>query len=155
MWSDPEVVRGIGGVPFGDEDVWARLLKYIGHWEVLGYGMWIVRDKAGAFVGEVGLFDLHRAIVPAISVPEVGWVLARAAHGKGYATEAVHRILVWAEQHVGPKQFSCIIDVDNRASHRVAEKCGFVREAELTYKATPVIVYRRMPLGDLTEPTLQ
>src|SRR5262245_48128521 len=75
MWSDPEVVKGIGGVPFGDEDVWARLLKYVGHWELLGYGTWIVRDKMGAFVGEVGLFDLHRAIVPAIDVPEVGWVL--------------------------------------------------------------------------------
>jgi len=143
-WSDPEVVRHIGGVPFGDEDVWARLLKYVGHWELLGYGMWIVRDKDGGFVGEVGLFDLHRAIVPAIDVPEVGWVLARSAHGKGYATEAVRRILGWAEQHIRPRQFSCVIDVDNHASHRVADKCGFHRHAELTYKATPVIVYRRL-----------
>jgi RimJ/RimL family protein N-acetyltransferase len=143
MWSDPEIVKGIGGVPFGDEEVWARLLKYVGHWELLGYGMWIARDKDGGFVGEVGLFDLHRAIVPAMVTPEVGWVLARAAHGKGYATEAVQRILAWAEQHLGPKLFSCMIDVDNRPSHRVAEKCGFVRHAELTYKATPVIVYHR------------
>ena len=155
MWSDPDVVRHIGGVPFSDEDVWARLLKYIGHWEMLGYGMWIIRDKDNRFVGEVGLFDLHRAIVPPIEVPEVGWVLAKTAHGNGYATEAVQKILTWGEQIIGPRQFTCIIDVDNKPSHRVAEKCGFVRHAELTYKATPVIVYRRMPLGDLTEPTLQ
>jgi len=154
MWSDPEVVRHVGGVPFADEEVWARLLKYLGHWELLGYGTFIVRDKAGAFVGEVGLFDLHRAVVPAIDVPEVGWVLARNAHRKGYATEAVQRILMWGEQHIGPKQFTCMIDVDNTASHRVAEKCGFSKQAQLTYKASPVIVYRRSPQSDLTKPTL-
>jgi RimJ/RimL family protein N-acetyltransferase len=155
MWSDPEVVRHVGGVPFSDEDVWSRLLKYLGHWELMGYGTWIVRDKAGAFVGEVGLFDLHRDVVPPLDVPEVGWVLARSAHGKGYATEAVQRILSWGEQHVSAKHFTCMIDVDNKASHRVAEKCGFHKAAQLTYKASPVVVYRRLPLGDLSEGTLQ
>ena len=154
LWSDPEVVRHVGGVPFTEEDTWARLLKYIGHWELLGYGMWIVRDKDGGFVGEVGLFDLHRAIVPAMEVPEVGWVLARAMHGKGYATEAVRRVLVWGEQHIGPLQFSCMIDVDNAASHRVAEKCGFVEHARMTYKAAPVVVYRRPASKEPQEHTL-
>ena len=143
MWSDPEVVRHIGNVPFSAEDSWARLLKYVGHWELLGYGTWIVRDKAGEFVGEVGLFDLHRAIDPAIEGPEAGWVLARSAHGKGYATEAVQAALAWGEQQLGARTFTCIIDYDNTASLRVAAKCGFREHARTVYKGTPVVMLRR------------
>ena len=36
MWSDPEVIRYIGGKPFTREEVWARLLRYAGHWAHAG-----------------------------------------------------------------------------------------------------------------------
>ena len=143
MWADPEIVRHIGGKPFTPEETWSRLLRYVGHWELLGYGMWMARDKAGAFVGEVGLFDLHREMTPALDIPEVGWVLARGTHGRGYATEAVRTVLAWGDAHFGPRAFSCIIDVDNHASHRVAEKCGFHSQGTAIYKGSRVIVYRR------------
>jgi RimJ/RimL family protein N-acetyltransferase len=143
MWGDPEVVEYIGGVPFKPEDTWARLLRYAGHWALLGFGSWVVRDKAGTYVGDVGLFDLHRDLEPKLEIPELGWVLAKHAHGKGYATEAVQRILAWGEQHFGPRPFSCIIDTGNQASHRVAQKCGFQQRAVAEYKGTPVVVYRR------------
>jgi RimJ/RimL family protein N-acetyltransferase len=142
-WADPEVVRYIGGVPFGAEDTWQRLLRYAGHWALLGFGSWIVREKTGGFVGDVGLLDLHRDITPKLDLPELGWVLAKRAHGKGYATEAVKCIIAWGEQHFGPRPFSCIIDTDNHASHRVAEKCGFRQIGTTTYKGAGVIVYRR------------
>ena len=143
MWADPIVVRHIGGVPFSAEDAWARLLKYAGHWELMGFGTWIARERSGRFVGEVGLFDLHRAIEPAIVLPEAGWVLASDAHGKGYATEAMQRVLAWGEQQLGARTFSAIIDDDNTASLRVASKCGFREHARTTYKDTPVIMLRR------------
>jgi RimJ/RimL family protein N-acetyltransferase len=143
MWADPDVVRHIGGVPFSDEDSWARLLKYIGHWELMGFGTWIVRDRAGTFVGEVGLFDLHRTIDPQVSIPEVGWVLAKHAHRKGYATEAVTRALAWGDEHLGRPTYGCIIDYDNTASLRVAEKVGFREHTRTVYKGTTVIMLRR------------
>jgi RimJ/RimL family protein N-acetyltransferase len=143
MWSDPVVVRGVGGVPFTEEEVWARLLKYVGHWELLDYGMWIVSEKNGDFVGEVGFFDLHRAITPVLDIPELGWVLASKAHGKGFATEAVQRILAWGEQRFAGHTYSCIIDTDNTPSLRVAEKCGFREHVRTVYKGTAVIVFRR------------
>jgi RimJ/RimL family protein N-acetyltransferase len=143
MWADPDVVRFIGGVAFSEEDTWGRLLKYAGHWQLLGFGMWVVRDKAGAFVGEVGFFDLHRTITPALDIPEMGWVLAKSAHGKGYATEAVTAILGWGEAHFGGRPFSCIIDEGNTASLRVAEKCGFRERTRTIYKGTPVVMLRR------------
>lgn len=143
MWSDPDVVRHIGGVPFSEEDTWARMLRNLGHWELLAYGTWVVHDRAGAFVGEVGFFDLHRRIEPAMHVPEAGWVLARAAHGKGYATEAMQAALAWGDRQFGGTPFSCMIDVGNRASLRVADKCGFREQVRTVYKGTPVVVLRR------------
>ena len=61
MWADPEVVRFIGGKVFSREEVWARLLRYAGSWSLLGYGFWVIRDRAsGAFVGEAGFHNLRR-----------------------------------------------------------------------------------------------
>jgi RimJ/RimL family protein N-acetyltransferase len=144
MWGDPEVVRHIGGVPFTEEECWARLHRYVGHWALLGCGMWVLREKeTGSFIGEAGFLEVKRAIVPPFDAPEVGWALARAAHGKGYATEAVRAVLTWGEAHFGTTRFACMIDPGNHASERVAEKVGF-RAATLTaYKGSPVVIYRR------------
>jgi RimJ/RimL family protein N-acetyltransferase len=88
IWSDPEVVHYIGGKPLTREDVWARLLRYAGHWQWMGFGMWAVEEKAtGAFAGDLGFAEYKRDIEPPIlGVPEIGWVLAPRAQGKGYAT---------------------------------------------------------------------
>ncbi|CAB3703825.1 hypothetical protein LMG27174_03823 [Paraburkholderia rhynchosiae] len=53
MWSDPEVIRYIGGKPFTREEVWARLLRYAGHCEQLrttykGEPTIVLRRMAGA-----------------------------------------------------------------------------------------------------------
>jgi RimJ/RimL family protein N-acetyltransferase len=83
LWADPMVVRHIGGRPFSREESWTRLLRYAGHWALLGFGYWVVRERSsGRFVGEVGLADYRRDLVPAIEgTPEAGWVLAPWAHG--------------------------------------------------------------------------
>ena len=53
LWSDSGVTRYIGGVPLNAEDAWSRLLRYKGHWELLGFGYWVVEERvSGAFVGE-------------------------------------------------------------------------------------------------------
>lgn len=55
MWADVEITRFIGGKPFTREDVWGRILRYVGHWNWMGYGYWLVEDKeSGRFIGEVG-----------------------------------------------------------------------------------------------------
>src|ERR1700730_13663720 len=91
MWADPEVARYIGGKPHTEEESWARLLRYVGHWSLLGFGYWVVEEKAtGNFVGEIGFADYKRDLEPWFKgVPEIGWVFASHAHGRGYATEAV------------------------------------------------------------------
>ena len=141
MWSDPLVTRHIGGAVFNEEDVWSRIMKYLGHWQLLGFGTWIVRDRAGAFVGEVGLFDYRRDITPRLEIPEVGWALLRSAQGRGYATEAVGRAMAWGRER-GFTTFTCMIDPENIASLRVASKCGFREIARTTYRGDRTVVLR-------------
>ena len=55
LWSDPIVNRYTTGKPLAPEDVWAKMLRYGGLWAMLGYGYWVIEEKAsGDFVGEVG-----------------------------------------------------------------------------------------------------
>ena len=163
MWADPEIVRYIGNRPSSREETWARLLRYRGHWELLGFGFWAVVERAtGTFVGELGLADFRREVAswdprPASSAAEgwcgsiapplgaeAGWVIARAAHGQGYATEGLRAALAWGAAHVAAREVSAVIEPDNAASLRVAHKCGFTGVASATYHGAELIVLRAL-----------
>lgn len=145
MWADPIVTRYIGGKPFTEEESWTRLLRYVGHWALLGFGYWVVEEKAtGNFVGEIGFADYKRNLDPSLrDTPEAGWVFVSRCHGKGYATEAVRAAIAWGDARFDPSRTTCIIHPENLASIRVAEKCGY-REFQLTnYKGQPTKVFVR------------
>ena len=145
LWSDETVTRFIAGKPFSSEEVWSRLLRYVGHWNLLGYGYWVIREKhSGRFIGEVGFADYLREIDPPLGdAPEIGWALMSSMHGLGYATEAVRGALTWADAKWPGRDTVCIIAPDNVASRRVAEKCGYVEECQATYKGHATGVFRR------------
>lgn len=145
MWSDLAVIRHIGGRAMTGEEVWARLLRYAGLWKLLGFGYWAVEDKAtGEFLGEAGFQDLRRDIVPAFDgVPEAGWALAPAAHGKGLASEIATAMHQWSDRQFSGARTVCIIDPDNLSSIRVAEKCGYREVTRTSYKGSPVILFER------------
>jgi len=145
MWADPIVTRHIGGTPQTEEESWARLLRYVGHWTLLGFGFWVVEEKTtGKFAGEVGFADFKRGLdEPFKNSPEIGWALASEFHGRGYATEAVRAAIAWGDSNFGRHQTMCIIDAENRASIRVAEKCGYREARTAIYKQQPIIVFAR------------
>ena len=146
MWADPIVTRFIGGVPLTEEEAWAKFMRIAGHWALLGFGFWGIFEKAGgARIGEAGILDVKREIVPSFhGTPELGWGLLPAVHGKGYATEAVRAIIAWAENRFGRVRMVCIIDPDNTASLRVAHAVGFREYARTTYKGDPTIILERV-----------
>jgi RimJ/RimL family protein N-acetyltransferase len=145
MWADPIVVRHIGGQPASAQDVWTKLLRYVGHWQLLGFGYWVLRERAsGRFAGEVGLADFKRGMVPSLDgTPEAGWVLASWAHGQGFATEAVNAALAWSDTELGAPRTACIIHAENLGSIRVAAKCGYREAVRTTYLGQPTILSYR------------
>ena len=146
LWSDVAVTRYIGGRAFTREEVWARLLRYVGHWAALGYGFWQLRERAsGRFVGEVGLADFRRDLSVGLDgVAEAGWVLAPWAHGQGYAHEAMAAALTWAADH-GHARTMCIIDPDNASSLRLAARLGYREHARAPYHGSPIVALVREP----------
>lgn len=145
LWAEPEVVRFISGAPASPEESWTRLLRYIGHWQALGYGYWAVTlRESGRFIGEVGFADYQRGMEPPLAgVPEAGWVLAPEVHGQGIATEAVGRIHQWAEEATDWAETACIFDPAHTASHHVARKLGYAPAGEALYKGNPTLVMKR------------
>jgi RimJ/RimL family protein N-acetyltransferase len=147
MWADPEVTRHTTGKPLTEEECWSRLLRYVGHWALLGFGYWVVEEKAtGNFIGEVGFADYKRDLQPPLNgMPESGWILAPQAHGKGFATEALRAALKWGDEHFASSPTACIIAPENLASVRVALKCGYAEVQPAIYKAKPVRMFIRHP----------
>lgn len=142
LWADPVVTRFIQGRPQTREEVWARLLRYAGHWTWLGYGYWAV-EEGGRFIGELGLADFQREMTPPLGVPELGWALSPADHGRGLATEALLAALAWADAHLDAPETACIVAPENLASLRVAAKLGYRETARTLYKGEETWVFRR------------
>jgi RimJ/RimL family protein N-acetyltransferase len=122
MLADPATARFIarGGRPYDVRRSWAEVAFLVGHWQLLGYGMFVVEERdTGAFVGRVGA--LQPEGWPGF---EIGWAIAPEAMGKGYATEAARAAIDWSFESFGPDRIVSIIHGENIASRRVAEKLG-------------------------------
>ncbi|HEY1978379.1 MAG TPA: GNAT family N-acetyltransferase [Candidatus Baltobacteraceae bacterium] len=146
MWREPAIVRYISGKPSTSEQSFTRLLRYAGHWSLLGFGYWVIEDRqSGAYAGETGFADYHREIEPSLDgMPELGWMVAPRWQGNGYATEAVQACVSWGAQNFSAgTKLACIITPDNLASVRVAEKSGFSLQLQTTYMGDGVGLYTR------------
>lgn len=148
IWSDEDVVRYIGGQKLGREDTWRRSLAACGQWPYVGYGYWIVDSKAdGAVVGQVGFADFKRDMQPKIEgQPELGYVFAPKVHGQGLAGEACRAALDWADANLNAASYPAIISPENEASIRLAERLGFRREPDATYRGETIALFRRQRL---------
>jgi [ribosomal protein S5]-alanine N-acetyltransferase len=86
-----------------------------------GFSYWAVEERGtGALVGEVGLQLLERT-GPDV---EIGWVIAKPAWGRGYATEAARAWLRAGFQTLGLDEIVAVVRPENEASHRVARRLG-------------------------------
>jgi RimJ/RimL family protein N-acetyltransferase len=97
-------------------------------WEANGWGLWAVEVVGGApFIGYVGLWP---ADYVAPGTVEVGWRLAAAAWGRGYAPEAATTSLRFGFEDRGLDEIVSFTVPQNRNSWRVMEKIGLRRRPE-------------------------
>ena len=145
MWADPDVARFIGGKPSTKEESWQRFQRYPGHWALMGFGYWLIEEKAtGRFAGEMGLLEGQREMTHGFDgAHEIGWSLMPHSHGKGFATEAVAAALAWHDAQFGRVRTACMIAPENAPSIRVATKAGYTQFAQTTYKGNPTLLFER------------
>ena len=94
------------------------------HFEWHGFGLWAVEVVGDApFIGFVGLaipsFEAH--FTPCV---EVGWRLAAAFWGRGYASEAARSCVAFAFEQAGLKELVSMTVPENVRSRRVMERLG-------------------------------
>jgi RimJ/RimL family protein N-acetyltransferase len=87
-----------------------------------GWGLWAV-EADGAFIGFVGLNEPN--FRPGV---EIGWRLARAAWGHGYATEAAQAVLAFAKDQLGLDEVISFTSTTNLRSQRVMERIGMTHD---------------------------
>ena len=143
LYTDPVVTRFLGAR--SREESWNRILRYAGMWQLVGFGLWAIEDKAsGRLVVEAGFHEMKRDIVPSFDgAPEAGWVFAPAVHGRGFASEVVGRMHDWAKGRPGFERTVCIIAPENAASLAVAKKFGYREQARTTYHGEPTVLHKR------------
>jgi RimJ/RimL family protein N-acetyltransferase len=150
MTGNPHVMRYFGGAEAlqNEEENWSRLLRYAGHWALLGHGLFAIEEKAsGRFAGEIGLADFRRGLGSDFDpFPEAAWIVDQWAEGKGYATEAIRGASAWYDESFAPGRKVCIIAPDNLPSLRVAAKLGFTRFSTGEYHGRPIILLESLPL---------
>ena len=101
---------------------------------------------SGVAVGGIGFLS-----APADGSAEVGYGFVPSARGQGYATESLEAVLAHAEGQ-GLRTVVAMTAVDNIASQRVLERCGFVRgEPVDTEDEGPMIRWERS-VRDATAP---
>jgi RimJ/RimL family protein N-acetyltransferase len=145
MLSDPLVMEHFGGHLFGREDAWRRLVGGVGLWLLQGVGLLAVERKSdGRLIGHAGLFDYHREMTPSIEgKPELGYIFAAEAHGQGFAGEACGALMQWADEAVEAQEVMAIIAPTNTPSMRLAERLGFRRLPDATYRNEPTSLWSR------------
>jgi len=145
LWRDEAFTRAITGRALTTEEVWFRLLRDLGHWQVMGHGNWAMRLKAGgAYVGSVGVLHYRRDLTPAFDAPELGWGVGGAFQGQGLAREGLDAALRWTDQRLHAPRTVCMIGLENAPSMTLAARVGYRPYGETIYKDGPVRLFERL-----------
>src|SRR5262249_40115036 len=127
--GDPEVMAQTGGTRTAAvSEVAARSIR--DPFDRHGFGVWAVELPGGeSFIGFIGLAraDFEAPFTPCV---EIGWRLARAHWGLGYATEGARAALDFGFRQLDVDEIVAYTHATNLRSRRVMEKLGMSHRAE-------------------------
>jgi RimJ/RimL family protein N-acetyltransferase len=149
--ADPEVMRYLGGETVPREDVSSVLERWLERWQANGFGHFMVERRTdGRVMGRAGMVawdtrDWRSTTLQEageFAQPELGWALARANWGHGYATEAARAVRRWAREDLSIERLISVINPGNVRSQRVAERLGAVPTETVTlFDFGPAVVW--------------
>ncbi|MEK6283794.1 MAG: GNAT family N-acetyltransferase [Acidobacteriota bacterium] len=138
IFSDPEAMRYYPGTKTTKEtEEWID-------WNTTSYrendfGLWAaILKSSGEFAGQCGLVAQE---VEGRREIEIGFLFIRKFWGRGLATEAARASRDYGINPLGSRRLISLIDPENIASRRVAEKVGMKLEKELEQWGKVVCLY--------------
>jgi len=146
LYGDPEVRRYFPEGTLTYEETKDELEWFLnGHPEHPELGLWAtIHKETDRFIGRCGL--LPWTIDERLEV-EVAYLLAKEYWGQGLGTEAAQAILDYGFGNLRLSRLICLIDRENLASIRVAEKIGMTFEKEGRDEKGPFLLYSRNKLS--------
>ncbi len=128
LWTDPDVTRFMGG-PREYAELIAMFEQAAKVEPPPRFDLFPVIEKAtGALIGHCGLLD--KEIEGATEI-ELVYVFAKSTWGKGYATEIATALRDYAFDAHELERLVALIEPENTASQRVAEKVGMMRKKDV------------------------
>jgi len=145
LWTDPEVMRYMGG-PRDTAQVTHIFEETARAPRADAHDLWVVVERgSGRVVGHCGLLDKE---VEGREEIELVYVIARDAWGQGYATEMARALVEHAFGEMGLQRLISLIEPENAASERVAEKVGMRLEREVVRPGGAVRRVYRIEKGE-------
>ena len=103
------------------------------HADDLNIFKWSIFLKdTGECIGRISCHEAHDedSSITDPSIRGVGWIIAPAFQGKGYATEAAIAMIDYMFSKIGINEIRTRAAIVNPASWMIMEKLGFIRQAE-------------------------
>ncbi len=140
LYRDPEVRRYFPEGTLTREETKEELEWFLnGHPEHPELGLWgTIYKENNQFIGRCGLLPW---VIDERAEVEVAYLLDKAYWGQGLGTEAAQAILDYGFEKLGLSRLICLIDRDNLASLKVAEKIGMTFEKEGEDEKGPFLLY--------------
>ena len=110
-------------------------LSHPEQWE--WYAIWMIELKNGTHIGELCFKGLSED-----GITEIGYGIAEAYQGNGYATEAVSALVDWALRQPDVRSVTAETEESNIASEKVLKKAGFTPTGE-TGEEGPLYVRKK------------
>jgi RimJ/RimL family protein N-acetyltransferase len=127
MNADPRVMEHFPALQ-STEQTEAMVDRFEQRLATVGHGHWAVEHAAsGDFIGFTGLWSVPPGIeLPASDPPalEIGWRLAAAHWGQGYASEAARAVLAAAYERIGLELVVSFTARSNLRSQAVMRRIG-------------------------------
>lgn len=140
LYCNPNITQFIPDAPRSRAEAQEELEWHRhGHPKNRDLGLWATIHKAtGKFIGRCGLLPWTIDGQPEV---EVAYTIAEDFWGQGLAPEAAQAILRYGFETLNLSRLICLIDPENIASQRVAEKMGMAFEKEARDETGPFRVY--------------
>jgi len=146
LYCNPEITKYIPDAPRSYEEAKDELEWHMhGHPRHPELGLWAtIHKETGRFIGRCGLLPWE---IEGKQEVEIAYTLSQEYWGQGLGTEAAKSILQYGFEKLKLRRLICLIDPENVASQRVAEKIGMRLEKKVDGIAGdnyPTLIYSIM-----------